>query len=163
MKCVYICACLTKKIEIMSSKKKEEKDLSWYQDKLAQLDEERYVVREEYENYLAKWHYPEFKDKIGRYYKSEHRYSSRSPFYEYHVLLDVQPEDLYIGSDNEMLAECRVSSVSRDDSGCIRINFSEKAYVHYLGEEISEREYKDAVSSILFDAVSVLPNLKISE
>lgn len=69
----------------MSSKKKEEKDLYWYQDKLAQLDEECYVVKKEYESYLAKLHYPEFKDKIGRYYKSEHRYSSRSPFYEYHV------------------------------------------------------------------------------
>ena len=27
--------CLTKKIGIMSSKKKEEKDLSWYQDRVA--------------------------------------------------------------------------------------------------------------------------------
>lgn len=147
----------------MSSKKKEEKDLSWYQDKLAQLDEERYVVNKEYESYLAKLHYPEFKDKIGRYYKSEHRYSSRSPFYEYHVLLDVRPEDLYVSSDGKVLAECMVSSVSRDDNGCIRINLSEKAYVHYLGDEISEREYKDAVSSILFDAAGVLPSLKISE
>lgn len=145
----------------MSSKKKEEKDLSWYQDKLAQLDEELYVVREEYENYLAKRYYPEFKDKIGRYYKSEHRYSSRSPFYEYHVLLDVRPEDLYVSSDGEVLAKCMVSSVSRDDSGCISINLSEEAYVHYLGEEISEKEYKGAVSSILFDAISVLPSLKI--
>lgn len=147
----------------MFMKKKEEKDLSWYQDKLAQLDEELYVVRKEYENYLAKRYYPEFKDKIGRYYKSEHRYSCRSPFYEYHVLLDVQPEDLYAGSDGKVLAECMVSSVSRDDNGCIRINLSEKAYVHYLGDEISEREYKDAVSSILFDAAGVLPSLKISE
>lgn len=147
----------------MFMKKKEEKDLSWYQDKLAQLDEELYVVRKEYENYLAKRYYPEFKDKIGRYYKSEHRYSSRSPFYECHVLLDVQPEDLYAGSDGKVLAECMVSSVSRDDNGCIRINLSEKAYVHYLGDEISEREYKDAVSSILFDAAGVLPSLKISE
>lgn len=147
----------------MSSKKKEEKDLSWYQDKLAQLDEERYVVKKEYESYLTKLHYPEFKDKIGRYYKSEHRYSSRSPFYEYHVLLDVRPEDLYVSSDGEVLAKCRTSSVSRDGNGCIRINLSEEAHVHYLGEEISEREYKDAVSSILFDAAGVLPSLKISE
>ena len=147
----------------MSSKKKEEKDLSWYQDKLAQLDEELYVVRKEYESCLAKWYYPEFKNKIGRYYKSEHRYSSRSPFYKYHVLLDVQPEDLYIGSDGKVLAECMVSSVSRDDNGCIRINLSEKAYVHYLGEEINEREYKDSVFSILFEASSVLPSLKISQ
>jgi hypothetical protein len=147
----------------MFMKKKEEKDLSWYQDKLAQLDEELYVVRKEYENYLAKRYYPEFKDKIGRYYKSEHRYSSRSPFYEYHVLLDVRPEDLYISSDGEVLAKCRTSSVSRDGNGCIRINLSEEAHVHYLGEEISEREYKDAVSSILFDAACVLPSLKISE
>ena len=148
----------------MSSKKKEERNLSWYQDKLAQLDEECYVVRTEYESYLAKRHYPEFKNKIGRYYKSKHKgCSSSSPFYVYHVLLDVQPEDLYIGSDNKVLAECRVSSVSRDDSGCIRINLSEEAYVHCLGEEISEKEYKGAVSSILFDAISVLPSLKISE
>lgn len=146
----------------MSSKKKEEKDLSWYQDKLAQLDEELYVVRKEYESYLAKWHYPEFKNKIGRYYKSEHKgCSSSSPFYEYHVLLDVRLEDLYVSSDGEVLAKCMVSSVSRDDSGCISINLSEEAYVHYLGEEISEKEYKGAVSSILFDAISVLPSLKI--
>lgn len=148
----------------MSSKKKEEKDLSWYQDKLAQLDEELYVVRKEYESYLAKWHYPEFKNKIGRYYKSKHKdCSSSSPFYEYHVLLDVRPEDLYVSSDGEVLAKCMVSSVSRDGNGCIRINLLEKAHVHYLGEEISEREYKDAVSSILFDAACVLPSLKISE
>lgn len=147
----------------MSSKKKEEKDLSWYQDKLAQLDEERYVVKKEYESYLAKLHYPEFKDKIGRYYKSEHRYSSRSPFYEYHVLLDVRPEDLYVSSDGEVLAKCMVSSVSRDGNGCIRISLSEEAHVHYLGKEISEKEYEGAISSILFDAVSVLPSLKISE
>lgn len=148
----------------MSSKKKEEKDLSWYQDKLVQLDEELYVVRKEYESYLAKWHYPEFKNKIGRYYKSKHKgCSSSSPFYEYHVLLDVRPEDLYVSSDGEVLAKCMVSSVSRDGNGCIRINLSEKAHVHYLGEEISEREYKDAVSSILFDAACVLPSLKISE
>ena len=147
----------------MSSKKKEEKDLSWYQDKLAQLKEELYVVRKEYENYLAKRYYPEFNDKIGRYYKSEHRYSSRSPFYEYHVLLDVQPEDLYTGSDGKVLAECMVSSVSRDGNGCIRINFSEEAHVHYLGKEISEKEYEGAVTSILFNAFNILPSLKISE
>ena len=148
----------------MSSKKKEEKDLSWYQDKLAQLDKERYVVREEYENYLAKWYYPEFKNKIGRYYKSEHKgYDSVSPFYEYHVLLDVRPENLCVNSDGKVLAECRVSSISRDNNGCIRLNMCENDYVHCLGEEISEREYKDAVSSILFDAFSVLPSLKISE
>lgn len=148
----------------MSSKKKEERNLSWYQDKLAQLNEECYVVRAEYESYLAKRHYPEFKNKIGRYYKSKHKgCSSSSPFYVYHVLLDVRPEDLYVSSDGEVLAKCMVSSVSRDGNGCIRINFSEKAYVHYLGDEISEREYKDAVSSILFDAAGVLPSLKISE
>lgn len=147
----------------MFEKKKEEKSLAWYQDKLAQLDEELYVVREEYESYLAKWHYPEFKDKIGRYYKSEHRYSSRSPFYEYHVLLDVQPEDLYIGSDSKVLSECMVSSVSRDDNGCIRISLSEKAHVHYLGEEISEREYKEAVYGILLEATSLLPNWRMFE
>lgn len=147
----------------MFMKKKEEKDLSWYQDKLAQLDEELYVVRKEYENYLAKRYYPEFKDKIGRYYKSEHRYSSRSPFYEYHVLLDVQPEDLYTGSDGKVLAECMVSSVSRDADGQIKINLSEINYFHCLGEEISEGEYEDAVFSILLDAVDVLPCLKISE
>ena len=148
----------------MSSKKKEEKDLAWYQDKLAQLDEELYVVRAEYENYLAKWHYPEFKAKIGRYYKSKRNdYSSSSHFYEYNVLLDVRPEDLYVSPDCEVLAKCRVSSVSRDGNGCIKINLSEKAHVQYLGEEISEREYKDAVSSILFDAAGVLPSLKISE
>lgn len=147
----------------MSSKKKEEKDLSWYQDKLAQLDEELYVVRKEYENYLAKRYYPEFKDKIGRYYKSEHRYSSRSPFYEYHVLLDVQPEDLYTGSDGKVLAKCMASSISRDADGQIKINLSEINYFHCLGEEISEGEYEDAVFSILLDAVDVLPCLKISE
>lgn len=147
----------------MSSKKKEEKDLSWYQDKLAQLDEERYIVRQEYENYLAKWHYPEFKDKIGRYYKSEHCYSYCSPFYEYRVLLDVRPEDLYLSSDGEVLAECMVSSVSRDGDGCIKINLSEKTHVHYLGEEISEREYKEAVYGILLEATSLLPNWRMFE
>lgn len=147
----------------MFMKKKEEKDLSWYQDKLAQLDEEFYVVRKEYENYLAKRYYPEFKDKIGRYYKSEHRYSSRSPFYVYHVLLDVRPEDLYVSSDGEVLAKCMVSSVSRDGNGCIRINFSEEAHVHYLGKEISENEYEGTVTSILFNAFNILPSLKISE
>lgn len=80
-----------------------------------------------------------------------------------HVLLDVRPEDLYISSDGEVLAKCRTSSVSRDGNVCIRINLSEEAHVHYLGEEISEREYKDAVSIILFDAACVLPSLKISE
>lgn len=148
----------------MSSKKKEERNLSWYQDKLAQLDEERYVVRAEYESYLAKRHYPEFKNKIGRYYKSEHKGCiSSSPFYEYHVLLDVRPEDLYVSSDGEVLAECRVSSISRDDNGRIRLNMCENDYVHCLGEEISEREYKDSVFGILFEAFSVLPSLKISE
>ena len=148
----------------MSSKKKEEKDLSWYQDKLAQLDEELYVVRKEYESYLAKWHYPEFKNNIGRYYKSKHKgCSSSSPFYEYHVLLDVRPEDLYVSSDGEVLAKCMVSSVSRDGNGCIRINFSEESHVHYLGKEISENEYEGAVTSILFNAFNILPSLKISE
>lgn len=147
----------------MFMKKKEEKDLSWYQDKLAQLDEELYVVRKEYENYLAKRYYPEFKDKIGLIINPNIAIVPVLLFYEYHVLLDVQPEDLYAGSDGKVLAECMVSSVSRDDNGCIRINLSEKAYVHYLGDEISEREYKDAVSSILFDAACVLPSLKISE
>lgn len=147
----------------MFMKKKEEKDLSWCQDKLAQLDEELYVVGEGYENYLAKRYYPEFKDKTGRYYESGHRCSSRSPFYGYHVLSDVRPEDLYTGPDGKVLAECMVSSVGRDDNGCIGIDLSEKAYVHYLGDGISGREYKDAVSGILFDAAGVLPGLKISE
>lgn len=52
----------------MFMKKKEEKDLSWYQDKLSQLYDELYVVRKEYATSLAKRYYPEFKDKIGRYY-----------------------------------------------------------------------------------------------
>lgn len=56
-----------------------------------------------------------------------------------------------------------VSSVSRDGNGCIRINFSEEAHVHYLGKEISEKEYEGAVTSILFNAFNILPSLKISE
>lgn len=148
----------------MFEKKKEEKSLAWYQDKLAQLDEELYVIREEYESYLAKCYYSEFKDKIGRYYKSEHKgCGSSSPFYKYHVLLDVRPEDLYVSSDGEVLAKCMVSSVSCDGNGCIRINFSEEAHVHYLGKEISEKEYEGAVTSILFNAFNILPSLKISE
>lgn len=147
----------------MSSKKKEEKDLSWYQDKLAQLDEELYVVREEYEKYLAKCYYPEFREKIGRYYKSERHYSSNSefPFYEYHVLLDIQPEDLYTSTDGEVLAYCKTSSISRDADGQIKINLSEINYFHCLGEEINEREYKEAVYGILLEATSLLPNWRM--
>lgn len=147
----------------MFGKKKEEKDLSWYQDKLRQLDEEIYAVNKEYSSYLADLYYPKFKEMIGRYYKSKHHYSSRSPFYEYHVLLDVQPEDVYIGLNDEPLAYCRASSISRDADGDIKINLSGNNYVHCLGEEISEREYKEAVYGILLEATSLLPNWRMFE
>lgn len=149
----------------MSSKKKEEKDLSWYQDKLNKLKDEIDIVRKGYNGCLTKLYYPEFREKIGRYYKSECHYSSNSefPFYKYHVLLDIQPEDLYTSTDGEVLAYCKASSISRDADGQIKINLSEINYFHCLGEEISEGEYEDAVFSILLEAVDVLPCLKISE
>lgn len=149
----------------MFGKKKEEKDLSWYQGKLRQLNEEIYAVNTEYNSCLADLYYPKFKEMIGRYYKSKHHYSSDSSslFYEYHVFLDVQPEDLYVSSDEKVLSYCRASSISRRADGNIRINLSEGNYVHCLGEEISEREYKEAVYGILLEATSLLPNWRMFE
>lgn len=144
----------------MFEKKKEEKSLAWYENELKKKSYEVKVILNEYENRFAELHYPMFKEKLGKYFKAvSHR--NGCSYNIYYVLLDVQPEDVYIGLNDEPLAYCRASSVSRDDNGCIRINLSEKAYVHYLGDEISEREYKDAVSSILFDAVGVLPGLRL--
>lgn len=147
----------------MFMKKKEEKNLAWYQDKLNKLNDEINIVRKGYNSCLTEFYYPEFREKIGRYYKSKHHYSSEpaSPFYEYHVLLDIQPEDLYVSSEEEVLAYCRASSISRDADGNIKINLSEDNYVHYLGEEISEREYKEAVYGILLEATSLLPNWRM--
>lgn len=147
----------------MFMKKKEEKNLAWYQDKLNKLNDEIDIVRKGYNSCLTELYYPEFREKIGRYYKSERHYSSNSefPFYEYHVLLDIQPEDLYTSTDGEVLAYCKTSSISRDADGQIKINLSEINYFHCLGEEINEREYKEAVYGILLEATSLLPNWRM--
>lgn len=147
----------------MLRKKKEEKDLAWYENKLNQLNDEIDIVRKGYNSCLTELHYPEFREKIGRYYKSKCHYSSdsESPFYVYRVLLDVQPEDLYVSSDGEVLTYCRTSSISRDADGQIKINLSEINYFHCLDEEISEREYKEAVYGILLEATSLLPNWRM--
>lgn len=146
----------------MFEKKKEEKSLAWYENELKKKLYEVKVIRNEYENRFAELHYPMFKEKLGKYFKAvSHR--NGCSYNIYYVLLDVQPEDVYIGFNDKPLAYCRASSISRDADGNIKINLSEDNYMHCLGEEISEREYKEAVSSILFDAVGVLPSLKISE
>lgn len=144
----------------MFEKKKEEKSLAWYENELKKKLYEVKVIRDEYETRFTELHYPMFKEKLGKYFKAvSHR--NGCSYNIYYVLLDVQPEDVYIGFNDKPLAYCRASSISRDADGDIKINLSGNNYVHSLGEEISEREYKDAVSSILFDAVSVLPSLKI--
>lgn len=146
----------------MFEKKKEEKSLAWYENELKKKLYEVKVIRDEYETRFTELHYPMFKEKLGKYFKAvSHR--NGCSYNIYYVLLDVQPEDVYIGFNDKPLAYCRASSISRDADGDIKINLSGNNYVHSLGEEISEREYKDAVSSILFDAVGVLPSLKISE
>lgn len=146
----------------MFEKKKEEKSLAWYENELKKKSYEVKVIRDEYETRFTELHYPMFKEKLGKYFKAvSHR--NGCSYNIYYVLLDVQPEDVYIGFNDKPLAYCRASSISRDADGNIKINLSEDNYMHCLGEEISEREYKDAVSSILFDAVGVLPSLKISE
>lgn len=120
------------------------------------------VIRNEYENRFAELHYPMFKEKLGKYFKAvSHR--NGCSYNIYYVLLDVQPEDVYIGLNDEPLAYCRASSISRDADGNIKINLSEDNYVHSLGEEISEREYKEAVYGILLEATSLLPNWRMFE
>lgn len=146
----------------MFGKKKEEKNLAWYENELKKKTYEVKVIRDEYETRFTELHYPMFKEKLGKYFKAvSHR--NGCSYNIYYVLLDVQPEDVYIGLNDEPLAYCRASSISRDADGDIKINLSGNNYVHSLGEEISEREYKEAVYGILLEATSLLPNLKISE
>lgn len=144
----------------MFGKKKEEKDLVWYENELKKKSYEVKVIRNEYEARFTELHYPVFKEKLGKYFKAvSHR--NGCSYNIYYVLLDVQPEDVYIGLDNEPLAYCRASSISRDVDGNIEINLSKDNYVHSLGEEISEREYKEAVYGILLEATSLLPNWRM--
>lgn len=146
----------------MLGKKKEEKTLAWYENELKKKSYEVKVIREEYEARFAELHYPMFKEKIGRYFKAESR-KNGCLYNIYYVLLDVQPNDVYIGLNDEPLAYCRASSISRDADGDIKINLSGNNYVHSLGEEISEREYKEAVYGILLEATSLLPNWRMFE
>lgn len=146
----------------MFGKKKEEKNLAWYENELKKKTYEVKVIRDEYENRFAELHYPMFKEKLGKYFKAvSHR--NGCSYNIYYVLLDVQPEDVYIGLNDEPLAYCRASSISRDADGDIKINLSGNNYVHSLGEEISEREYKEAVYGILLEATSLLPNWRMFE
>ena len=146
----------------MLGKKKEEKTLAWYENELKKKSYEVKVIREEYEARFPELHYPMFKEKIGRYFKAESR-KNGCLYNIYYVLLDVQPNDVYIGLNDEPLAYCRASSISRDADGDIKINLSGNNYVHSLGEEISEREYKEAVYGILLEATSLLPNWRMFE
>lgn len=146
----------------MLGKSKEKKSLVWYENELKKKSYEVKVIREEYEVRFVELHYPMFKEKIGRYFKAESR-KNGCLYNIYYVLLDVQPNDVYIGLDNEPLAYCRASSISRDADGEIKINLSEINYFHSLGEEISEREYKEAVYGILLEATSLLPNWRMFE
>lgn len=144
----------------MFGKKKEEKDLVWYENELKKKSYEVKVIRNEYEARFTELHYPVFKEKLGKYFKAvSHR--NGCSYNIYYVLLDVQPEDVYIGLNNEPLAYCRASSISRDADGQIKINLSEINCFHNLGEEISEREYKEAVYGILLEATSLLPNWRM--
>ena len=146
----------------MFEKKKEEKSLAWYENELKKKSYEVKVIRNEYENRFAELHYPMFKENLGKYFKAvSHRNGCSCNIY--YVLLDVQPEDVYIGLNDEPLAYCRASSISRDADGDIKINLSGNNYVHSLGEEISEREYKEAVYGILLEATSLLPNWRMFE
>ena len=144
----------------MLGKSKEKKSLVWYENELKKKSYEVKVIREEYEDRFTELHYPMFKEKIGRYFKAESR-KNGCLYNIYYVLLDVQPNDVYIGLDNEPLAYCRASSISRDVDGNIEMNLSKDNYVHSLGEEISEREYKEAVYGILLEATSLLPNWRM--
>ena len=144
----------------MLGKKKEEKTLAWYENELKKKSYEVKVIRNEYEARFTELHYPMFKEKLGKYFKAvSHR--NGCSYNIYYVLLDVQPEDVYIGLNDEPLAYCRSSSISRDADGDIKINLSGNNYVHSLGEEISEREYKEAVYGILLEATSLLPNWRM--
>lgn len=144
----------------MLGKKKEEKTLAWYENELKKKSYEVKVIRNEYEARFTELHYPMFKEKLGKYFKAVSRRNGCS-YNIYYVLLDVQPEDVYIGLNDEPLAYCRASSISRDADGDIKINLSGNNYVHSLGEEISEREYKEAVYGILLEATSLLPNWRM--
>ena len=146
----------------MLEKKKEKKTLAWYENELKKKSYEVKVIRNEYETRFAELHYPMFKEKLGKYFKAVSHRNCYS-YNIYYVLLDVQPEDVYIGLNDEPLAYCRASSISRDADGDIKINLSGNNYVHSLGEEISEREYKEAVYGILLEATSLLPNWRMFE
>lgn len=146
----------------MFGETKEEKSLAWYENELKKKSYEVKVIRNEYENRFAELYYPMFKEKLGKYFKAvSHR--NGCSYNIYYVLLDVQPEDVYIGLNDEPLAYCRVSSISRDADGDIKINLSGNNYVLSLGDEISEREYKEAVYGILLEATSLLPNWRMFE
>lgn len=146
----------------MFGKKKEEKNLAWYENELKKKTYEVKVIRDEYETRFTELHYPMFKEKLGKYFKAvSHR--NGCSYNIYYVLLDVQPEDVYSGLNGEPLAYCRASSISRDADGDIKINLSGNNCVHSLGEEISEREYKEAVYGILLEATSLLPNWRMFE
>lgn len=146
----------------MFEKKKEEKSLAWYENELRKKSYEVKVIRNEYEHRFAELHYPMFKEKLGKYFKAvSHR--NGCSYNIYYVLLEVHPEDVYIGLNDEPLAYCRASSISRAADGDIKINLSGNNYVHSLGEAISEREYNEAVYGILLEATSLLPNWRMFE
>lgn len=146
----------------MFERKKEEKSLAWYGNELEKKSYEVKIVRNGYENRFAGLHYPVFKEKPGKYFKAA-SHGNGCSYNIYHVLPDVRPEDVYIGLDDEPLAYCRASSVSRDADGDIRINLSGNNYVHGLGEETSGREYKEAVYGILLEAAGLLPDWRMFE
>lgn len=100
-------------------------------------------------------HYPEISKKfLGKYFKDKNGYSQNDEWWMYHKVTDIKPEDVY-SVGGEPTAKCRVLTFNATSEGHIRILKDNNAYVHGLGQEITEREFNEAWNKMM-DAINIL-------
>jgi hypothetical protein len=98
--------------------------------------------------------YPIIKKKYeGKYFKYRNCYSCPAKpsdyWWLYVKVVEIKPSDIYDTRGNGITSEYRGYSFQKDKYGQITIQNERKSYIHGLGKEITEMEFKKAWKNII--------------
>lgn len=127
------------------------------QQRKKQLQEELNAITEQEKKELIEKEYPKVKAKyLGKCFKSRNGFGGNSKrWWLYEKVIEIKPDDLYTIGDGEVTAHITVLRFQVFSNDLIQIDPSTQAYIHGLGDEITETEFNAAWDTMI-DKINAL-------
>ena len=94
-------------------------------------------------------HYPKFKELEGKYFKSTNSYGGGKSWWVYTKITSIKREDVYDTRGNGPACHFTGWSFQTDSYGKIEVETQTKGHIHYIGNQITEVEFKSAWKKVI--------------